>query len=198
MNARLVERLNAKIHVVVLIKLSSIRRAGHRRASKTCRAGFDSSAGCKLRVWYTLNMKQCQECKQTKEYAEFAGNKSKKDGYSDKCRSCKSIYNKKYYEKTKDIHNPARYERRKNAGKEVRDFIIAYKDNKECLDCGVSYRYWQLDFDHLRDKDFTIGRDARDKSLDTIMKEIEKCDLVCANCHRTRSFVRQFGPQALK
>jgi len=42
-----------------------------------------------------------------------------------------------------------------------------------------------LDFHHIKGKDFTISEKVREGcSLDTIKKEIEKCILVCANCHR--------------
>jgi hypothetical protein len=61
------------------------------------------------------------------------------------------------------------------------------------MDCGGTFRYWQMDFDHLRDKSFNIGESARVKELEQVKKEIEKCELVCANCHRTRTFNRNWG-----
>ena len=40
-----------------------------------------------------------------------------------------------------------------------------------------------LEFHHLRDKDFALGGVAN-KSWDVVKKELEKCELLCANCHR--------------
>ena len=45
--------------------------------------------------------------------------------------------------------------------------------------------------DHLEDKKFSIsGKGVKDNTLDAIIKEIEKCEIVCANCHRHRTYMR--------
>ncbi len=53
-------------------------------------------------------------------------------------------------------------------------------------------RYWMLEFDHLRNKNFTISH-FRNSTIDLekIKEEIDKCDVVCCNCHRNRTFMRQ-------
>lgn len=68
--------------------------------------------------------------------------------------------------------------------------IRNYKQEKGCMDCSENDPV-VLEFDH-RDpatKLFAIG-DARRLgwSLDKLMREIEKCDVVCANCHRRRTY----------
>jgi hypothetical protein len=70
-------------------------------------------------------------------------------------------------------------------------FISGVKDNQHCTDCGVAYRYWQLEFDHLGDKEFTIGKfRSHTTDLTKIKKEIDKCEIVCSNCHRDRTYQR--------
>jgi hypothetical protein len=59
-----------------------------------------------------------------------------------------------------------------------------------CADCGGRFEPYQLDFDH-RDpatKSFAVmtGR-AMLMSRDRLLKEVAKCDVVCANCHAIRS-----------
>lgn len=59
------------------------------------------------------------------------------------------------------------------------------------MDCGVSYPSYVMDFDH-RDpslKKFELG-DALSKvySIQLVLDEIAKCDVVCANCHRIRTY----------
>lgn len=55
-----------------------------------------------------------------------------------------------------------------------------------CVDCGESDRRC-LEFHHLRDKLYNIGHMTGLKySLDELKAEIEKCVVVCANCHRKR------------
>lgn len=46
-----------------------------------------------------------------------------------------------------------------------------------------------MDFDHVRGtKKFAISTYAHAVSSETLTKEIAKCDLVCANCHRERTY----------
>jgi hypothetical protein len=64
----------------------------------------------------------------------------------------------------------------------------AIKSAKEvpCLDCGISYPYYVMDFDHVRgEKLFNIGASSH-FGYNKILIEIAKCDIVCANCHRIR------------
>ena len=52
----------------------------------------------------------------------------------------------------------------------------------KCTKCGWQGNQAALQFHHLKGKDFTIGN-AANKSWDFIKKEVEKCILLCANCH---------------
>ena len=72
---------------------------------------------------------------------------------------------------------------------ETVEFIRSLKDGKPCSDCGVVHPYWRLDFDHLWDKSVNVSLIASKKhwGQERILKEVAKCDLVCANCHRVRT-----------
>lgn len=61
-----------------------------------------------------------------------------------------------------------------------------FKEGKDCVDCGESDPIC-LDFHHRSpiDKLFEVPRNTG-FSLKQVQEEIEKCDLVCANCHRKR------------
>lgn len=61
------------------------------------------------------------------------------------------------------------------------------------MDCGRTYPYWIMDFDHRPDevKLFDIGDTNKWTSERKLMDEIAKCDLVCANCHRHRTMIRR-------
>ena len=56
-----------------------------------------------------------------------------------------------------------------------------------CNDCGVKYPDVVYDFHHIdpSKKDFTIGKS---RNWSKIEKELEKCEMLCANCHRIRHF----------
>lgn len=64
------------------------------------------------------------------------------------------------------------------------------KEESPCTDCGVSYPYYVMDFDHLRDKKFGLNRASVPRGWNAIQAEIDKCELVCANCHRQRTHSR--------
>jgi hypothetical protein len=58
-----------------------------------------------------------------------------------------------------------------------------------CADCGGAYPPYVMHFDH-RDpttKLFGIGGSGGTRSIEKILEEIEKCDVVCANCHAERT-----------
>jgi hypothetical protein len=44
-----------------------------------------------------------------------------------------------------------------------------------------------MDFDHIRDKRQIISSMCQDYSPESIIAEIQKCELICANCHRIRT-----------
>lgn len=75
----------------------------------------------------------------------------------------------------------------------VRKYIQEYKAGKRCADCKEDYPYWLLEFDHIgKDKNFNISEfSEHSTSIETIKEEINKCELVCCNCHRNRTFMRQ-------
>lgn len=74
--------------------------------------------------------------------------------------------------------------------KKDRDTLIAIVKRGPCFDCKVtSFPIEQMQFDHRdpRQKKILMSKVLRTGSLAEILDEINKCDLVCANCHHTRS-----------
>lgn len=61
---------------------------------------------------------------------------------------------------------------------------------RPCMDCGQSYPHYVMDFDHVRGtKAANVARMVA-CSIEKLLKEIDKCDVVCSNCHRKRTFQR--------
>ena len=56
----------------------------------------------------------------------------------------------------------------------------------KCVECGFSGNYNCFDFHHKGDlpKEHEIGKIIGIKSWETLRKELDKCELLCANCHR--------------
>ena len=69
--------------------------------------------------------------------------------------------------------------------RKLKEMAVAMKGGK-CEVCGYHRTVWALDFHH-RDpatKSFALSHKGYTRSWDVVRKEIEKCILVCANCHR--------------
>ena len=70
--------------------------------------------------------------------------------------------------------------------------------SRPCLDCGGVFHPDAMEFDH-RDpgqKEASI-RDLKRYSVDRLVEELKKCDLVCACCHRVRTANRRLGLPAV-
>src|SRR3989344_3046891 len=83
----------------------------------------------------------------------------------------------------------------------VRAYIENYKKQRKCADCGFLGKHYPqvLDFDHLSHKVFAIGSWRKNVlSVARVEKEIKKCELVCANCHRIRTVKRLFKSKRLQ
>lgn len=62
---------------------------------------------------------------------------------------------------------------------------VEHKGGKCCL-CGYDDYQGALEFHHLdaRKKDFGLGTDGLTRSWARTKKELDKCILVCSNCHK--------------
>ena len=72
--------------------------------------------------------------------------------------------------------------------------LVRAAKKRPCADCGVEYPYYVMDFDHCpgtfkrANLSVLVKRGA---SNDVLLKELAKCDVVCANCHRVRTHQRK-------
>ena len=80
-------------------------------------------------------------------------------------------------------------------GTSVQGWVLHKYNGIPCLDCNMVYPFCVMDFDHRPEetKSFSISRvgayKATSDRISTVMKEIDKCDLICANCHRIRTWI---------
>lgn len=84
------------------------------------------------------------------------------------------------------------YRRQWKAKKPIVVYIRTTKESNPCSDCKQFYPYYVMDFDHIQgQKLFKLG-DAhqQNKTMQEVQQELSKCELVCANCHRVRSWKR--------
>ena len=104
-------------------------------------------------------------------------------------KEAKRKYNRDYHAKRSPEKKARKQQLQKARIERNLAAIREYKAKKGCAVCGEKDPI-VLDFDHrdMSEKSFQIGDRARlGWSLDKIMVEAVKCDVVCANCHRRRT-----------
>ena len=109
-------------------------------------------------------MKICPKCKTRPSL------RNTKSSFAPYCFECSSEYSKN------------RRVERKNLLKKVK--------SQPCADCGISYPDYVMDLDHRSDKVRDVSK-MLSYSMDRLLSEISKCDIVCANCHRERTYKQQ-------
>jgi hypothetical protein len=112
-----------------------------------------------------------------------------------RCTHCKKLtdnfYQSSKQDRCKDCHRASNDAARRRKNDMIREFVQSYKSATPCKDYNQVFPFYVMDFDHLRDKKFMISKMLR-YNLDQVKTEIDKCDLVCANCHRERTYQRLF------
>ena len=118
-------------------------------------------------------------------------------GYKALCKKCYSVYMKKYYNNNPDIYNRHKNELVKNndmAWTEKTNAILLSKLASGCMDCKeTDLIVLELDHRDSSQKKYKISDVRRTKiKIEDFIAEVDKCDVVCANCHRRRT-AKQFG-----
>lgn len=125
--------------------------------------------------------KICPKCNEYKNKDQFNKNKSKKDGLQVNCKLCQSECTKKHYRNNKSAY----LDRSKKQKIKLIEWYKNYKNSLSCEKCGEDHISC-LQFHHIdkNDKRFNISYGASVAfSINKILEEIEKCIVLCANCH---------------
>jgi len=73
-------------------------------------------------------------------------------------------------------------------------YLRDLKTKTPCVDCGINYPYYVMDFDHVRgQKHANVMELVSTLSKKKIDEEIAKCEIVCSNCHRIRTHMRRMS-----
>lgn len=135
-----------------------------------------------------MAIKECYKCKESKEEnlfkIDYKKNKTGRTRYTNICISCNNISFLKWRTDNKDVYN----ERYRIRRLERKQRAIDYKGGR-CASCLGIFPAECFDFHHIdketKHKDPGLMMSHSDESL---FKELDKCLLLCANCHRTEHF----------
>lgn len=148
-----------------------------------------------------MDNKTCSRCSRALPRTEFSKMRKAKDGLQSYCKACSSAYvaeRRAACAKTRNRHREAQrrfrernpdYVNMKAAERYARrrELVDGYK-RVPCADCGERYPTCCMDFDHVRGKKRFNIASGLSRSNKALIQEIGKCDVVCANCHRIRTF----------
>lgn len=134
-------------------------------------------------------MKQCSKCKELKTESEFSKKHTSKDGLSWHCKICTRNYTKTHYRNNKKYYKDKARRNDIIRRKKIKAWFINYKSKLKCEQCG-EHHISTLDFHHknLNEKDHEISKLVYYGSLNLLKKEIEKCSVLCSNCHRKHHY----------
>lgn len=94
---------------------------------------------------------------------------------SKKCKD-KYLHDTKYHTK---------YSKNQDNKGLLRKLLLIKERGNKCEKCGYNKNITALEFHHLKDKQFTLDiRNLGRKSIDVIKEEVNKCLLLCSNCHQ--------------
>lgn len=106
-----------------------------------------------------------------------------------RCLECRRAHMRDHYRRNRAYYVPKARRRNRRVIQENRVLVLAYLCEHPCVDCGNG-DVRVLEFDH-RDgtsKEAPVAVLARDAfSRERILREIGKCEVRCANCHRIRT-----------
>ncbi|MEX1178578.1 MAG: hypothetical protein WEB09_08960 [Nitriliruptor sp.] len=137
--------------------------------------------------------RRCPRCEQRLPLDAFGWRDAEHRRRQSFCRPCEREAWRTWYAKSE---NRARHlaqlrERRARRRAELVAMVREFKA-RPCADCGRRYPPEVMDLDHVRgDKLGDLSRLVHTAGRRTVVDELTKCDVVCANCHRQRTATRR-------
>jgi len=126
-----------------------------------------------------------------KEESEFVFKRKAKNERRNTCRSCCKEYTKEHYKKNKSVYVQRAKVFNKQQAQDNREKLSSLLKTKICVDCGnTDYRVFEFDHRDSESKFTNIGNMICRYSWNSILKEMEKCDVRCANCHRIKTGIQ--------
>lgn len=128
-----------------------------------------------------MTFKVCTHCSVEKSFTEFYKNKQSSDGVLTICKPCSNKKRKQAWNKEKKLHvNQYAYNRRL----ERKLWAIEYLGGC-CSKCDIKYPHYVYDFHHIDPTTKETGiANLLLLTFEKLKIELDKCNLLCANCHR--------------
>lgn len=140
------------------------------------------------------SFKRCPSCMSLKSIDEFNWRDKAHTKLQSYCRDCSNRAWRRWYreETNRRRHLDTLYLRRRRRIDRHQQLITELK-SQPCADCGQVFPPYAMDFDHLGDKAELVSTLVYSSGTERLLAEVGKCEVVCANCHRMRTYRRLNG-----
>jgi hypothetical protein len=130
--------------------------------------------------------KMCAVCKKDLPFDRF--HRLGRNGHQAYCKDCRRLRDATLYRK--NVQRIVAQKRALQAKR--REWHWKMKEGQPCSDCGGSFHPVAMQWDHPEgsEKKGNVATMLQRVSRRRFLEELEKCELVCANCHAVRSFNR--------
>lgn len=127
----------------------------------------------------------CSKCKIEKSISEYGVRRASKDGLMTMCKECNRVKQRKQYKGNKKYY----LDRNRELRSLNREKYKKTKEGKPCSHCGGIFPQVCMDYDHVdpSTKRMCVAQ-MMGYSWKDIQKEIDKCELICSNCHRIKTY----------
>jgi hypothetical protein len=131
--------------------------------------------------------KECRKCKEVKPLTAFYPNKTCSQGVTGTCRACSKDRLSGWYSKTRSTRQGRANDRNRSRKQKAVDYF-----GNKCNDCGSSFPNCVYQFHHLDPSQKDVNPSAAmTRSEEAMWAELEKCVMLCANCHLIRHFQKE-------
>ena len=130
-------------------------------------------------------MKKCNHCHKVKDEEEYNWRYKALGIRHPTCRDCQHQHNKKYFEgDAKERHLQQVQERKHEARNVAREYVWDYLTRHPCTQCGEADPV-VLEFHHIGEKYMAVSQMVGGGyPVETIQAEIDRCVVLCGNCHK--------------
>lgn len=182
----------------------------HQRACKQCLneaerqrrkedPEYDEARRAYHREYYRANAEHLREISRAQESKPES--KAKKAAYYrairdartlEEAEAARALSNKKAKQRRLEKPEEVRATAARSTERKLARFVLL-KLERPCYDCGGVFPPEAMDWDHRPgvEKCFDVSKGVRSYSEDVVIDEINKCQLVCACCHRIRTVNRR-------
>lgn len=125
----------------------------------------------------------------TKEFFNTRDKLGKK--FRNDCKECQHLKQSEAYKKKTNAYKASCKKYRASLKERNQKLVWEYLLRNPCVRCAENNPVL-LDFDHLKEKSLNVSDAIKWHVWDTVLKEIEKCQVLCVSCHRKKT-AKDFG-----